>query len=230
MVAEEGPNQGPSLSHNMRESLSGPALGAPQSASTRPQSSPSAPVRPERWVREANSRSFAPVCSTATAPPSVVCPPMGSLPATILVLCLIGVVCAAPGSAATNARAGRRPAVLHPRFRLVANDVVSVAASDRYLVFTTPGFFAALIDRRTGARRTIEPPDCPGGLRSGLGGPGWLSAVHRFPVQRTRTAMRRESRSTISPGTAGRPTTSLPVPGSAIRKPQATITCRRNVR
>ena len=99
---------------------------------------------------------------------------MGIARRLILVLCLIGVVCAAPGSAATNPRAGRRPAVLHPRFRLVANDVVSVAASDRYLVFTTPGFFAALIDRRTGARRTIEPPDCPGGAAVGFGGP-WVA-------------------------------------------------------
>ena len=106
---------------------------------------------------------------------------MGIARRLIVVLCLIGVVCAAPGSAATNPRAVRRPAVLHPRFRLVANDVVSVAASDRYLVFTTPGFFAALIDTRTGARRTIEPPDCPGGAAVGFGGPWVAFSCPPFP-------------------------------------------------
>jgi hypothetical protein len=106
---------------------------------------------------------------------------MGIARRFVLVLCLIGVVCDAPGSAAANSRAVRRPAVLHPRFRLVADDVLSVAASDRYLVFTTPGFFGALIDRRTGARRAIEPPDCPGGAPIAFGGPWVAFSCPPFP-------------------------------------------------
>src|SRR6201995_5239955 len=88
----------------------------------------------------------------------------------LLVRCLMGVVCAAPGSAATNTRSP----VLHPRFRLVADHVLSVAASDRYLVFTTTRGLGALIDRRPGARRAIQPPDCPGGTPVGFGGP-WVA-------------------------------------------------------
>ena len=151
MVAEEGPNPGPSSSHNVRESLQAAGYATNLQPVARAGGLDRNCARHRSFVRS-----------------------MGIARRLIVVLCLIGVVCAAPGSAATNPRAVRRPAVLHPRFRLVANDVVSVAASARYLVFTTPGFFAALIDRRTGARRAIEPPDCPGGAAVGFGGP-WVA-------------------------------------------------------